>query len=312
MNDFKKKLMSKNGKITMLLAKDMLTLSEGDRIKTFGQYAEAFNIGRGTVQSAIKLLQDEEAIKLESRGHLGTFIIWMDYKKLWSISDLGVIMGVMPLPYSRRYEGLATGLFKVFEKADIPFSLAFMRGASKRTQALNLDKYDFAIVSKLAASLEIRKSSDIEIIHEFSEGSYVKKHVVIFREKNEDEIRDGMRVAIDPMSIDQVILTSCECEGKNVDYIETSYSQIIQKMKNNEIDAAVWSGDEIEEKSLDFKVCPLNKPKSIELGRDDTIATIVVSKNNKEFAHILKRFIKMEEVEHIQKLVIDEKIIPAY
>ena len=109
-------------------------------------------------------------------------------------------MGVMPLPYSKRYEGLATGLYKAFEKADIPFSLAFMRGAGKRIEALGLGKYDFAITSKLAATHEKSKVEYIEIMHVFKEGSYVGEHIILFKDNNISEIEDGMKIGIDPAS----------------------------------------------------------------------------------------------------------------
>ncbi|AOT70364.1 GntR family transcriptional regulator YhfZ [Geosporobacter ferrireducens] len=312
MDDFKKKLMSKNGIIITLLAREFLTYGEGDRIGTVSQYTENFNTARGTVQSALKFLQEIKGIGLESRGHLGTYIVKIDYKKLWEISDFGVIMAVMPLPYSKRYEGLATGLYKTFEQSSIPFSLAFMRGASKRIEALNLGKYNFAIVSKLAANLEMEKSSDIEIVHEFSEESYVGNHVIIFRDHQQDKIKRGMRVALDSTSIDQIILTSSECEGIDVTYINTPYNQILQKMKNNEVDAAIWNIDEIKEKNLEYNICPLKNLISKQNSKEDTIATIVVNKENKEFGHILKKFINMNEVENIQQKVIRNEMIPTY
>ncbi len=312
MDQYKKQLMSKNGRVTMLLAKEMMSYHKGYRIKTVGEYSESFGMGRGTVQAALKFLQEAEAIRLESRGHLGTFIDEIDYNKLWSISDLGIIMGVMPLPYSKRYEGLATGFYKTFEKGNIPFSLAFMRGATKRIEALTLGKYNFAIISKLAANLEMEKSSSIEIIHEFGEGSYVGNHVIIFRDANMKEITSGMRVALDTASIDQYMLTSYECEGKDVEYVTTPYNQILQKLKNNEIDAAIWNVDEIEEKNLNFNTSPFSNPKTSHMDKDDTIAVVVVSKNNPEYGDILRRFIDFSEVDELQKKVINHEVIPIY
>jgi len=312
MNSYKRQMMSKNGRVTMLLAREMLSYYSGYRIKTVGEYAESFEMGRGTVQAALKLLQETGAIKLESRGHLGTYIDQLDYEKLWSISDLGTIMAVMPLPYSKRYEGLATGFYKTFEKGNIPFSLAFMRGATKRIEALTLGKYNFAVVSKLAAMREIEKTSSIEIIYEFGEGSYVGSHVIIFRDSKSKEITEGMRVALDPNSIDQTILSSYECEGKRVEYITTPYNQIIQKLENNEIDAAIWNVDEIQEKNLNYNILPFSNPKTRQIGKADTIAAVVVSKNNLELGELLKRFIDIKEVEAIQKKVINQEIIPIY
>lgn len=310
MADYRQTLLSKNGRVTMQLAKDLLTYDLGDRIQTIESYTKAFESSRGTVQAAFKFLQGVGAIQLESRGHLGTYILGIDYRKLWEITDIGSIMGVMPLPYSKRYEGLATGLFRAFEAANIPFSLAFMRGATKRIDALNLDKYHFAIMSKLTAQMELEKNPSLKIVAVLKEESYVRNHVVIFREKDAKEILPGMRVAIDPSSVDQVMLTKGECEGIPVNFVEVSYNQILHKLERNEIDVAIWNGDEIEEKSFDFNVQPMKNPMGEKGKRDDTAAAIVI--NKPEIEDIFKRFIDIEMIESIQDQVVKNQMIPVY
>lgn len=312
MKDYKTKLMSKNGHVAMLLARELISCEIGDRIKTVGEYTDDFKTGRGTVQAALKFLQDEGAISIDSRGRLGTYIVNLDYEKLWVISGFGVVMGVMPLPYSKRYEGLATGLYKSFERANIPFSLAFMRGAGKRIEALDLGKYDFAITSKLAAYHEMKKISNIEVLYEFGEKSYVGDHKIIFRSKSMERIKDGMRIGIDPTSPDQFLLTKYECDGKEVKYVEVFYNQIIQKLESNEIDAAIWNEDEIREKALKVNIRSLQNSKTIEINKMDTIAALVVNSNNKELKNVIDKFISMEYIQEIQKKVLNNKIIPAY
>jgi len=311
MEHFKTKLLSKNGIAIMSLAQEFLLLDVGDRIKTVAQYSDAFNLGRGTIQLGLKFLQDEGAIRLESRGHLGTYIVSIDYKNLWLLADIGTIIGVMPLPYTKRYEGLATGLYKSFENADIPFSLAFMRGASKRIEALKQGRYSFAVMSKLAATLETR-NQDIEVAYEFPQYSYVGNHVVILRDQNEDRIKPGMKVGIDPDSIDQFLLTCYECDNLNVDYVETSYSQILNRIKNKEIDAAVWSGDELREKNIEYTVAPLRNSKARAIGKDDTTAVIVTSKENVFIREVLSKFSRMDQVVVLQQKVMQGEVLPTY
>ena len=55
----------------------------------------------------------------------------------------------MPLPYTRLYEGLASGLKAQFD--GIPFYYAHMRGADIRVECLLNGVYDMAVVSRLAA-----------------------------------------------------------------------------------------------------------------------------------------------------------------
>ena len=119
-----KLLFSKNGLSTRKLANLLLAFQEGDRIPTVTELNDQIQLARGTVQNAIKLLQQCGAVELESHGKSGTILKKRDVKKLLEIAGITNILGVMPLPYSRRYEGLATGLVASMENSyDIPISL---------------------------------------------------------------------------------------------------------------------------------------------------------------------------------------------
>lgn len=312
MNKFREQLLLKNGKVILSLAREFLSFAPGDRIATVEQYASRFGTGRGTVQSALKFLQRVGAMALDSRGHLGTFIVNLDYKILWEAADFGTIMAVMPLPYSARYEGLATGLFKSFESAGLPFSLAFMRGATKRINALLEGKYNIAVMSKLAAALEKEKGMPITLLYEFGPRTYVQDHVVVFRDPGATRIESGMRVALDPASVDQMILTCYECQGIEVQYIETPYTQILQKLSSDQLDAAIWNMDEVEEKKFSFNVHPLSQERSRNVARDDTVAVLVASSEDTTLIKFLQQCLDFASIQRIQEQVINRQIIPAY
>lgn len=311
MSSFRDVLLLKNGKVILALAREFLLSSAGDRISTVENYAYRFGTGRGTVQSALKFLQKVGAVALESRGHLGTFIINIDYKILWDAADFGTIMAVMPLPYSARYEGLATGLSKAFASAGLPFSLAFMRGASVRINALLKGKYNFAVMSKLAARLETEKGTPIAVLHEFAPYTYVQDHVVIFRDPRAAKIKAGMRVALDPASVDQMILTCYECQGIEVQYVETPYTQIPQKLRSDQLDAAVWNMDEVKEKNMSLNIRPLSREKSRAAASDDTVAVLVAQKED-SISEFLRRHLDFASIQEVQAQVVNRQLIPAY
>ncbi|MBL4934307.1 hypothetical protein JK636_00890 [Clostridium sp. YIM B02515] len=303
------KLMQKSGMVTINIAKELLTLKEGDRIGTVRDYSEKFEVARGTVQAAIKLLEKSRAIGLEPRGHLGTFITSIDYEKLCEFADIGTIMGVMPLPYSKLYEGLATGLYKSVEDKKISFGLAYMRGAETRLRALEKGRYDFAIVSKLAALQGVKENINLEVAMKFGKYSYVNEHVIAFGDSSKKLIEDGMKVGIDKSSIDHYILTLNQCIGKNIQLVEMPYNQIISKLLNREIDAAVWNLDEIIERKINIKYCPLNENN---YEKNDTEAVLVVCSGNELITKILKQFISDAKVINYQRQVIKGEIIPNY
>ena len=252
------------------------------------------------------------AVKLEPKGHLGTFIEKIDYRELWEIAGLGSITGAMPLPYSRRYEGLATGFYKAFEKADIPFNMAYMRGGYKRQEALEQLKYDFIVMSKLAADINIDAGKDVEIVLDFGNYSYVKGHKVLFANPKNDKITDGMKVALDKSSPDHFILTSYECEDKKVGYVELTYNQILKSLLDKKIDAAVWNIDEIEDRNQNIPYYDLKNPKVLELKEDDTRAVLVVRKSDWGLSDILRNIIDKQYILDIQKKVLREEILPSY
>lgn len=307
--DVKNKLMQKNGIIAVTLARELLSKDVGDRILTVAQLAEKYSTARGTIQSALKFLQDYEAISLEPRGHLGTFITSINYIKLLDIADIKTILGVMPLPYSKVYEGLATGLYNTLVTSNISVGLAYMRGADTRVEALKEQRYDFAVISKLAAEYYISEGHDIEIIDEFGNFTYVNEHILIFSQGSKNTIEDGMKIGIDYSSLDQVILTKYHCQGKNVEFVPLIYSQILNSILRGEIQAAVWNKDDLQDRNIKVQFKPIDN--SI-FTYKDTNAAIVANTKNSSFNKLLKKFLNKEKVLDIQKKVINGEIIPNY
>ncbi len=305
----KMKLMQKNGIMAMNLAKEFINLNEGDRIGTVANYSEKYNAARGTVQCALKLLQENKAIGLEARGHLGTFLTFIDQKKLLEFTDIKTIVGVMPLPYSKLYEGLATGLYKTFLSKKLPISIAYMRGANSRLESLQGGRYDFVVMSELAAEYSINNGADIEIIMNFGKYTYVHEHALIFSNPINISIKDGMKIGIDRNSIDHYLLTLAQCEGKKVELVDLAYNQIISKILSGDIDAAVWNIDEINERKIGIKYYPLENDK---FNKEDTEAVMVVNKNRTEITSILTRFLNKKEILDWQNKVITGEITPNY
>ena len=305
-------LLTKNGIAVRMLAREFLSLKPNDRIDTIGEYAQKFDLGRGTIQTALRYLEDNKAIELDSRGHLGTFILQLEYKKLWTSVGFSNISGVMPLPYSKRYEGLATGLYKVFATENIPFNLAYVRGGERRLEDLQNEKYNFAIMSRLAAMTNIEAGKDVKIIIDFGANSYVSSHRIIFADNNKTQIEDGMKVAFDPKSIDHLILTRYECQNKNVTLVELAYNQIISSILSRELDAAVWNYDEIQDHGLVIKNEPLRSKEARDIDGSNTRAVLVVMQNNWGVEKIINRVLNKEKVIKIQTDVILNKILPEY
>lgn len=309
-SELKSKMMSKIGYITAMLSRDFLLKNKGDRIETISNYADKYKTGRGTVQSAISFLTEHEAVELKSKGHLGSYIINLNYQLLWKIGDLGMIIGLLPLPYSLNYEGLATGLTQQFKRANFNFSIAYTRGAVKRLNVLKDDKYDFIVLSKFAAE-NYNQEGKFEILCEFDPGSYLSKHVIVYSDSKKKEIEDEMKVGIDFTSIDHKILTKLECKNKNVEFVELTYMKILDHIKNKTIDAAVWNYDEIKNLN-NINYTDLKNDKSIEKNKDISTAVILVNAEKQLIKRILRKTIIPQQIIKTQKDVCNHKLIPEY
>src|SRR5699024_6195564 len=98
------------GTISVSLARRILTLEVGDTMECSGSLSQEFNTGRRTIQSALKLLVDEGALQIDGQGKRGSFIKSLNRPILLEKAKLTAIIGAMPIAYSTRFQGLATGL----------------------------------------------------------------------------------------------------------------------------------------------------------------------------------------------------------
>jgi len=304
----REQLLSKNGTATMKLSRELMNYAIGDRIPTITEFSDRINFARGTIQNAMKNLINSKAIGIESKGHLGSYLVYKNQSILLEFAGITYLVGAMPLPYSKRYEGLASGIIISGENRDsTPLDLAYMRGSKSRMSMIDHGRYDFAIVSRYAAEEYIREKDSLEIALSFGEGSYTGKHVLMLHDRKNDGVKDGMKIGIDEASYDQIRLTEIVCQGKNVKYVPIEYSRTIECVQNGTIDATVMNVDEVLDKKVPIHYVDIE-------GYDpaNTEAVVVSSKEHKEIGSLLKELIDVSTVLNIQKLVLEDRIIPRY
>lgn len=305
--DVNQELMSKNGLACIKIAKSLIKIPMGGRLPTVTDLSAENNIPVGTAHNALKTLIKNDAIKVVSKGHMGSYLVDKDIKKLLRLIGVRYLFGAMPLPYTKRYEGLASGLISQMENSyDIPVNLAYMRGSKNRIAMLTSGRYDFAIVSKVAAEEYVKKYNDVTIVIDFGPNSYTSQHVIMFHDKNIKEIKDGMKIGVDRSSIDQVKMTERACNGKDVEFVEVQYSRIIENVIDGSIDATVMNIDEAIDKKMDINYVP------VDVGLENTTAVLVVDSNRSEIIDLINEILDKDQVLTIQKHVLDGKIQPSY
>src|SRR5699024_6016985 len=110
-------LQHRYGRIAVRLESGILTLEVGDKMEPICSLCQGFNTGRGTIQSALKLLVDEGALQIEGQGNRGSFIKSLNRPILLEKAKLTAIIGAMPIAYSTHFQGLATGLNQTFQQS---------------------------------------------------------------------------------------------------------------------------------------------------------------------------------------------------
>jgi DNA-binding transcriptional ArsR family regulator len=287
------------------LARALLVEHPGSRLPTVSEFAQELGTGVGTVQRALKMLEEGGSIRLEPRGRLGTFLADMDRPKLWETSGTGLLLGLMPLPYTRRYEGLATGLRASVEELGVPFSLAFMSGAETRIKALKPG--NFSVVSKLAAKRMKRRRSAIREIVDFGPDTFVEGHSLVWATKAK---RKHPRVGIDLESPDQVEFAEREF-GDDAELIDIPYLQVVDQLRAGAFDVAIWARDALQDIG-DLEVTEFTSEAARAVIPLNTTAVMVAPSSDSLTSALVENELDVEQIVRIQREVIDGTRPPRY
>ncbi|MFO7632445.1 MAG: GntR family transcriptional regulator YhfZ [Caldilinea sp.] len=303
--------MTKHGQIVMVLARALLDASPGDRLLPMQEYAELFQAGAGTVQSALDYLQDIDAAKLEPRGRLGTYVMEVDYLRLWQISYSQPMIGAMPLPYLRHIEGLATALQSQFGEAKISLALRFMRGSTERLQALASGVIDWVLVSRFAANTANAHGFAVRTSISLGENSYLAGHVLLLRNHLNAKLIDGARLGVDFLSADHTYISRSISRGKQIQLVNIQYDQSLDLLAAGAIDAVVWTNQDVPVSLTDVTIMQLNVDDDPALAQLSE-AVLVTDQGKNAPANLLQAIINVPELIKIQHSVIERSRIPSY
>jgi hypothetical protein len=314
---------SKNALASQRIAADLLGRNVGERLPTALRYQELLGVGSGTVQKALKELASVGAVRTRARGHQGTYIVEVRVDKLWAIAGLGPVTGVMPLPNSTEWAGLATGLRSEFGRLGIPLQALYVHGSYRRAALVSEGGADFAVLSgeavKHASSDgEGRTTLDLGPQTYYSDGSLVvllrpgiEETDSATRTVGEETIR---RVGIDPGSYDHTQLTKAEFpENLGFEYIDCAYPHIPAAVAEGKVDAAVWNRTmlAIPLELVGVAARPLRQVESVALSRSLSHAVLLSNGTRSEVAAILRR-IDQKAVRETQGKVLTQEILPMY
>ena len=164
--------------------------------------------------------------------------------------------------------------------------------------------YDFAIMSDLAYINF--KTKEIKKVLDFGNESYVSKHILITNNlKNEN-----LRIGIDKNSEDQYFLSERYFKNTNCEFVNINSDNILREILYNNIDQAIISMDDIEDKEIEkVNIIDLEDKEYLEKAN---VASIVINSNNKFIESLLLQVLNKYEIKEIQNKVVNKIMIPRY
>jgi hypothetical protein len=304
-------LMTRHGQMVIALARMLAAAESGDRLLPVQEYAELFQAGAGTVQSALDYLQAIGAAQLEPRGRLGTYVAALDYVRLWQIGYQRSLIGSLPLPYSRHVEGLATALQEQFVAAGLGLTLRFTRGSTERLQALAQNVVDWALTSRFAAMTAGAHGFVVTSAVALGEYSYLAGHVLLLRDHPTASLRDGDRLGVDFLSADHTYISRAISRGKRVELVNIQYDQALDLLASGVIDAVVWTNQDVPTNPAGVAIVPLtadNDPALAALSE----AVIVITPEHRAPANVLRAILDLPALLDTQRAVVNRARIPSY
>lgn len=317
---------SKNALASRQIAADLLGRSEGERLPTALRYQELLGVGSGTVQKALKELASVGAVRTRARGHQGTYIVELLADKLWAIAGLGPVTGVMPLPNSTEWAGLATGLRSEFRRLGIPLQALYVHGSYRRATLVSEGKADFAVLSEEAAKHassdgERWTTLDLGPRTYYSDGSLVvllrpglEDTVDATHNRTEGAVGGIRRVGIDPDSYDHTRLTRAEFpEDLGFAYTDCAYPHIPAAVAEGKVDAAVWNRTmlAIPLELVGVAIRPLRQVDSVAMFGPLSQAVLLSNGARSEVTVILRR-LDTQAIRKVQDKVLTQEILPMY
>ncbi|MGV3984696.1 GntR family transcriptional regulator YhfZ [Citrobacter portucalensis] len=294
----------KEGVVLTTLARYLLGEKCGNRLKTIDELAAECHSSVGLTQAALKTLESSGAIRIERRGRNGSYLVEMDNRTLLKHVDINNVVCAMPLPYTRLYEGLASGLKAQFD--GIPFYYAHMRGADIRVECLLNGVYDMAVVSRLAAESYLAQDG-LRITLALGPHTYVGEHQLICRK---GESADVKRVGLDNRSADQKIMTEACFGNRGVELIDMPYHESLQRIAKGDVDAVIWNVvAEAELAVLGLEATPLtNDPRFLQA----TEAVVLTRAEDYPMQQLLRAVVNKEALLAHQQRVANGEQEPSY
>lgn len=271
------------------IAIQALSAGVDGKLPTNAFFKQQHNIVAGTMQRALTLLSDTEALKTRSRGHQGRVITHLDVGLCWNIAKLKPLQLLMPSSGSIEIDVLIRHFTAKLSELNIPYFISNQPGALDRIAQVEQGKSDITLASSGAAEIEgiCEESGQMKVL---KPNTYYCLERLVIISGQDSQPEQWRRIAIDRHSTDHLGLTQCEFpRQQGFDYIESDFRQIPARVLRDELDAGIWhmTGSPVPLSFAGLKATPLTGTATFEQHQKISSAAFITNPKRPELNSLL-------------------------
>ncbi len=275
------------------LAIDALALGVGAKLPTNAQYLSEHQMGAGTLQRALRVLEDRGALRTTSHGHQGRTIQAIDVGAAWQTAALSPVRLLLPPRGPIEIDQLQEFLADELTALGIPHTVHHLPGGARRLGLVLAGLHDIALTSSGVRDDDHSHDpkGSATLTRRLEPGTYYARgRVVVVRRAGEGNCSRLTKIAIDPDSPDHKALTLAEFpECKGIAHITMPFPQVPAAVLRREVDAGVWHVHEtvIPLDLAGLQLQPLSRSQSLDVWRQISAAVLYAWPGRPELAAVL-------------------------
>ena len=229
---------------------DALARGIGSTLPTNAYYLREHGIRAGTIQRALQLLQEWDALQISSHGHRGRTISAINVGQAWQAAGLSPVRLLLLPSGAAEIDVLEDALAQGLTDLGIPHTVHHRRGGPRRLDSVAAGEHDIALTSAgvsldTAGNQSAREAAvavrEAPLTRALPPGTYYASGRLVVVRRTADLAADPRRVAIDSQSPDHVTLPKAEFpETAGMTYVETSFPRVPAAVLRGDVDAGIW------------------------------------------------------------------------
>lgn len=272
------------------IVSEALRLGLGSQLPTNVEFLENHGLVAGTVQRALQVLKNAEALITRSKGHQGREIVHLDTGLCWNIAKLKPVLLIMPCGGSIEIDILIRQLTNRLSDLGIPYFITNQPGGENRIHSVLAGEFDIALTS-FGAARNVGLSEGQAGFRVFAPETYYSSDRLVVVSRSDSRRSDWKTVAIDPNSSDHAEITKAEfASDQNIQLVDTDFRQVPSKVSRGEIDAGVWhvTSSPVPLGMAGLSATRLENPNAMEIHQGLSAACFTTNPNRRELVSLLK------------------------